>query len=103
MQRSHHWTRPTACWASTSRLFLSAGPLPIPLNSSEKSSSPFGDDDARSVSLDVREGAIAEISYLGTWKSCQCPGQAGWMVNPVSVAVDGTGSNVYVLGRRRCT
>jgi DNA-binding beta-propeller fold protein YncE len=36
---------------------------------------------------------------LGTWKSCECPGQAGWMVNPVSVAVDGTGNNVYVLDR----
>jgi DNA-binding beta-propeller fold protein YncE len=34
---------------------------------------------------------------LGTWKSCDCVDQPGWMVAPVSVAVDGTGNNVYVL------
>jgi DNA-binding beta-propeller fold protein YncE len=34
---------------------------------------------------------------LGAWKSCDCPGQPGWMVAPVSIAVDGTGNNVYVL------
>ena len=36
---------------------------------------------------------------VATWKSCDCPGQPGWMVAPVSVAVDGTGNNVYVLDR----
>jgi DNA-binding beta-propeller fold protein YncE len=36
---------------------------------------------------------------LATWKSCDCPGESGWMVSPVSVAVDGTGNNVFVLDR----
>jgi DNA-binding beta-propeller fold protein YncE len=36
---------------------------------------------------------------VGTWKGCDCPGEQGWMVSPVSVAVDGTGNNVYVLDR----
>jgi tripartite motif-containing protein 71 len=34
---------------------------------------------------------------LAAWKSCDCPGQPGWMVAPVSIAIDGTGNNVYVL------
>ena len=34
---------------------------------------------------------------IGTWKSCDCVNQPGWMVAPVGVAVDGTGTNVYVL------
>src|ERR1700730_815105 len=34
---------------------------------------------------------------LGAWKSCDCPGQAGWMVMPVSVAIDCTSNNVYGL------
>jgi DNA-binding beta-propeller fold protein YncE len=36
---------------------------------------------------------------VATWKSCDCPGETGWMVSPVSVAVDGTGNNVYVLDK----
>jgi len=34
---------------------------------------------------------------LATWKSCDCVGQPGWMVAPVSIAIDGTSNNVYVL------
>ncbi|MGI9146297.1 MAG: NHL repeat-containing protein [Chloroflexota bacterium] len=34
---------------------------------------------------------------VGAWTSCDCVDQPGWMVAPVSVAVDGTGNNVYVL------
>jgi sugar lactone lactonase YvrE len=34
---------------------------------------------------------------LAAWKSCDCVGQPGWMVAPVSIAIDGTGNNVYVL------
>jgi tripartite motif-containing protein 71 len=36
---------------------------------------------------------------LAAWKSCDCPGQDGWMVMPVSVAIDGTSNKVYVLDR----
>jgi tripartite motif-containing protein 71 len=34
---------------------------------------------------------------VAAWKSCDCVGQPGWMVAPVSIAIDGTGNNVYVL------
>src|SRR4029078_699294 len=36
---------------------------------------------------------------LATWKSCDCPGEAGWMVNPGGIAIDGTSNNIYVLDR----
>jgi tripartite motif-containing protein 71 len=36
---------------------------------------------------------------LAAWKSCDCAGQDGWMVMPVSIAIDGTSNNVYVLDR----
>jgi tripartite motif-containing protein 71 len=36
---------------------------------------------------------------LAAWKSCDCPGQPGWMVMPVSIAIDGTSNNIYVLDR----
>ena len=52
---------------------------------------------------DAPMGVVRKLSpsgqELGIWKSCDCPGKSGWMVNPVSVAVDGTGNNVYVLDR----
>src|SRR5258708_18969833 len=34
---------------------------------------------------------------LAAWKSCDCVGQPGWMVAPVSIAVDGSSNNIYVL------
>jgi tripartite motif-containing protein 71 len=34
---------------------------------------------------------------LAAWKSCDCVNQPGWMVAPVSIAIDGTSNNVYVL------
>src|SRR5690242_20232414 len=52
----------------------------------------------------VPDQALCQVDKLaangqevGTWTSCECPGQSDWMVAPVSVAVDGTGNNVYVL------
>jgi DNA-binding beta-propeller fold protein YncE len=54
--------------------------------------------------LYVADQALSKVHKLspggqevGTWSTCDCPGQSGWMVSPVSVAVDGTGNNVYVL------
>ena|SRR5437762_1510679 len=34
---------------------------------------------------------------LAAWKSCDYVGQPGWMVAPVSIAIDGTSNNIYVL------
>src|SRR5690349_9350681 len=36
---------------------------------------------------------------LAAWKSCDCPGQPGSMVNPIGIAIDGTSNNIYVLDR----
>jgi tripartite motif-containing protein 71 len=41
----------------------------------------------------------ADGQELAAWKSCDCPGEAGWMVNPIGIAIDGTSNNIYVLDR----
>lgn len=51
---------------------------------------------------DASQSVVRKLSpsgqVLAVWKSCDCqPGQIGWMVSPISVAVDGSGNNVYVL------
>ena len=47
--------------------------------------------------LDTVRKLDSSGQQVSAWTSCDCVGQPGWMVAPVSVAVDGTGNNVYVL------
>ena len=55
---------------------------------------------------DAPMGVVRKLSpsgqELGTWKSCDCPGKSGWMVTPVSVAVDGT-ATTYMSWTGRLT
>jgi DNA-binding beta-propeller fold protein YncE len=72
---------------------------------------PVGDDGVEGVAVapdgsvyvaDRSQSKVYKLDASGkqvaTWKSCDCePGTPGWLVSPISVAVDGTGNNVYVL------
>jgi tripartite motif-containing protein 71 len=72
---------------------------------------PEGDDGVEGVAVssdgtlyvaDRSQSAVRKLDASGkqvaTWKSCDCaPGDPGWLVSPISIAVDGTGNNVYVL------